>query len=784
MKRHFFLFIFCLVFSSLSFAQPVPCGPDAAMTPTCIEACVICDIDGFTGINASSASGEAPDDFCTTTVHNAQWIAFIAGSENLTIELEVFNCDGSGPGGGFVSGLEVGIYESLDCENFLLVSNCDGDIEDGTTGVFTTTEPLTIGQYYYWVMDGNGGDVCNYTITVTEGTTEVPPLPPAGNITIDAPACIEDTMSFSIPPIVGANFYSWEIDGQPNLTTSPTLDLLWNVGGVHEVCVTAFNVCDTIDPVCVMVDVPMSLTTNLDVDICPDECFEVGDSIFCEPGDYQVMLESFEGCDSLVNLSLGILPAIEVNFEVTICETDSIEVAGTVFYPPGNFQVTTTSYLGCDSVINLTLNSIVCVFEGAIESSSVICHGEETGSINFMITSGNPLFIYQWERLGGNPTGAGTLATTNVNETIPNLPAGTYIVTVFDAFGATTLVLTVNVSEPPPLVVEFLLSDFNGSAISCAGAMNGSVETQVSGGTPDYSFQWNNGGQDANLTGLTAGIYELTLTDGQGCSLVESVSLIEPDSLDFDAVFENPDCGGFNTGSILATNVFGGTEPYLYQLSGGTFGVESVFDNLPGGDYTLTVQDANGCEASENGSLQTPVIPVIEVVDEVTINLAESTTINVSSNILPDFIQWTPGEGLSCDDCLSPTANPFETTTYSVLVASADGCVDSAAVTVNVVKVRNIYAPNVFSPNGDGINDSFTLFGGDAATEIVRLKIFSRWGEELFDGANLPLNDLNVGWDGTFRGEQMQPGVFTWFAEVGFVDGEILLYEGDVTLVR
>lgn len=104
-----------------------------------------------------------------------QWIGFIAGSTNLTLNVKVFGCQ-------IGAGLEVGIYKSLDCENFQLVSNCDGDIQQGETGVFKNTVPLTIGQYYYFVMDGNNGDVCQYTISVVDGTTAVAELPTSGMI--------------------------------------------------------------------------------------------------------------------------------------------------------------------------------------------------------------------------------------------------------------------------------------------------------------------------------------------------------------------------------------------------------------------------------------------------------------------------------------------------------------------------------------------------------------------------------------------------------------------------
>lgn len=155
------------------------------MTSTCLEACIICDIDGFQGRHDSDVMGEAPDGFCTIIVHNAQWIAFQAGSESLSIQLEVSNCV-------LGNGIEVAIYESFDCENFRQVSNCRGGmnpVTNGATGIFNTTEPLTVGQYYFLVMDGNFGDNCDWTFTVLEGSTQVDPLTTSGAIDGPSVAC-------------------------------------------------------------------------------------------------------------------------------------------------------------------------------------------------------------------------------------------------------------------------------------------------------------------------------------------------------------------------------------------------------------------------------------------------------------------------------------------------------------------------------------------------------------------------------------------------------------------
>ncbi|MEM9836029.1 MAG: hypothetical protein AAF828_05980, partial [Bacteroidota bacterium] len=107
----FILLCIATIFAFVLAAQPESCAGNPEMTTDCRDACIICDIDGFTGRNTGNASGTLPPGFCTFITHNPRWIAFIAGSENLTIRIDVSNCI-------LGDGLEIGIYSGDDCNNF------------------------------------------------------------------------------------------------------------------------------------------------------------------------------------------------------------------------------------------------------------------------------------------------------------------------------------------------------------------------------------------------------------------------------------------------------------------------------------------------------------------------------------------------------------------------------------------------------------------------------------------------------------------------------------------
>jgi len=147
-----------------------------------------------------------------------------------------------------------------------------------------------------------------------------------------------------------------------------------------------------------------------------------------------------------------------------------------------------------------------------------------------------------------------------------------------------------------------------------------------------------------------------------------------------------------------------------------------------------------------------------------------------------DSFFWLLKPGLSCYDCPQPIATPFETTTYTLTAEAPGGCTDTDSLTILVQKVRDVYVPNVFSPNDDGENDRFTVYGGPEVLE-VKLEVFSRWGELVFRSIGAA-NDEREGWDGTYKGDLLPSGVYVWRAEILFVDGVMLPYEGDVTLLR
>jgi gliding motility-associated-like protein len=138
-----------------------------------------------------------------------------------------------------------------------------------------------------------------------------------------------------------------------------------------------------------------------------------------------------------------------------------------------------------------------------------------------------------------------------------------------------------------------------------------------------------------------------------------------------------------------------------------------------------------------------------------------------------------------CAGCLNPVITPEFGFTLYLTALDANGCEASDQIRITVEKPWRVYFPNIFSPNNDGFNDTF--FPSVDLSQVVSIntfQIYDRWGEQVFQATNFQPNQPANGWDGTFRGQALDPGVYVFYAEIQFIDGEVELFEGGVTLVR
>jgi len=166
----------------------------------------------------------------------------------------------------------------------------------------------------------------------------------------------------------------------------------------------------------------------------------------------------------------------------------------------------------------------------------------------------------------------------------------------------------------------------------------------------------------------------------------------------------------------------------------------------------------------------------------------DSYSLSVSTDMVVDEIVWSPEKDLSCLDCLNPTVTNSEDGYYSVLLKDKEGCELRDTIYLKGIEKKQdevyIYIPNVFSPNNDGFNDRFYVSSNLINAEYS-MSIYDRWGEKVFANDNLQFNDPNSGWDGTYKGELLNPAVFVYVINIskdGYVQDAIQY--GDLLLLK
>jgi gliding motility-associated-like protein len=251
-------------------------------------------------------------------------------------------------------------------------------------------------------------------------------------------------------------------------------------------------------------------------------------------------------------------------------------------------------------------------------------------------------------------------------------------------------------------------------------------------------------------------------------------------------IITHPDCFDANAGTITIEQS-GGVEPLRYSIDEVNYQSSPIFDQLTGGTYTMTAIDANDCEVKEILWINVPLMVHVELPDDQTVLPGDTVIINAIVNVPYDSlasIVWSGLNNPNCPTCLSQPVAPIITTTYSVIVTSLDGCMDEDAMTLFLERNDEVYVPNIFSPNGDGINDELIIYSGSDVEKILEWVIFDRWGNVVFSANNFLPNNSSSSWDGKTKGRELNPGVFAYRMIVEFHDGQQNILYDDITLIR
>ena len=290
--------------------------------------------------------------------------------------------------------------------------------------------------------------------------------------------------------------------------------------------------------------------------------------------------------------------------------------------------------------------------------TNVSCNGASDGSATVTANGGTTDYTYLWSNAATTPT-------------VNGLAAGTYNVTITDA-NSCVATASITVNEP-----EELISELSAGTIACNGSTT-DITNAVSGGTTPITYNWSNGANTQNLTGVVAGTYSVTVRDNNSCSVVREITITQPNVLTVSVNAGSVACNGSTT--TASAVVSGGTEPYEYQWSNSA--TTQTITDIIAGTYSVTVTDDNGCSTNAFTTITQP--DALAVTISGSTSVCEGTTTTLTANVqggTADFTySWSNGETTNA----ITTPQLTVATEYSVTVTDANNCIVSTNVNVEI----------------------------------------------------------------------------------------------------
>ncbi len=481
-----------------------------------------------------------------------------------------------------------------------------------------------------------------------------------------------------------------------------------------------------------------------------------------QPGTYAATVTDNCGSTQTDNIMLAVPPGPVVNIgfdAVEICMGESFEFSVSGFQ---SYLWAPAALVDCPTcpAVSVAPTTDVCISveatnESGCTSADTVCIAIVTDTAdvfqNRLICEGDSIDFY------------GTALSQ----------PGMYLAT--DTSGNCVEIWHLTLDFYPKTQIEFL------TETACPFAFDGVVTALPNGGAPPYTYEWEVDTVTTNqLSNLDVGTYSVSVTDASSCVVVDSVELGAATRPSVSSEAQAASCFGVNDGAVT----FITDDPNLmFTFLSQTPSSQSSYDSLGSGGYQYFVIDTFGCKWVQFFNIDAPDKIIITLPSNIEAPSCDSVQIEASVNITPFSWNWSPVEYLSCSNCPDPIASPFTTTLYHLTVVDSIGCSAIDSIRVLVDFDGKTYIPNVFSPNDDNINDFFHVHSYCVA-EVRLLRIFDRWGDKVFEASNTPPNNPLYGWDGSFRGKPMNPGLFVYYVEVELFNGTMMTFEGGVTLLR
>ena len=417
-------------------------------------------------------------------------------------------------------------------------------------------------------------------------------------------------------------------------------------------------------------------------------------------------------------------------------------------------------------------------------NDSVSCNGLSDGSaIVDSVTGGNGVYFYLWDANANN----------QITDTASSLIAGTYLVTITDQNGC-SLDSSVTVSQPDSLIVDTL------SVVNpyCSSSNDGSITLNINGGTQPISSNWTNilgtySSTDQDIDSLFVGSYIINVSDYNGCNSTDTITLTPNVEIIVNAGNDTLVCFGDSltlfgastgtTNPTLSWDIFNPITSTDSTISTGSSQVNiSSFtqDSAQIYSFIYTVEEQS-CTVKDSVLVTVVSLPIVDAGLDVTLGYNDPHILGGNpTGPSGASYSWTPITNFTfeSDSILeNPGIDVLSSVTYTVFVTDTNGCISSDQVVVSLIP--NIIVPSGFSPNGDGINDTWEIQNLEAF-ENTTVRVYNRWGTLVYD-----YDESNENWTGGGSSNEMIPvGTYYFIIEFDNYDGERGNITGPITIIR
>jgi gliding motility-associated-like protein len=501
-------------------------------------------------------------------------------------------------------------------------------------------------------------------------------------------------------------------------------------------------------------------------------------------GQDSVIVEEWSLPEPLIQADTLICPAATA---AATTVTDYVSYAwsdGTILpaasLPAGTHTVTVTDTNGCRGADDILITEKIQIF-ARFDGDTTLCAGD--------VAALSVSFTPPWRPTEFTVRGAAgeNLQLQTFGDTTFSLPVNFTTTLSLENISMPDYGCPVIAQGTPRIHANRLNLVFREDPIRCPGGSDGALEAVVSSDFPPYDIDWSNGGSGSRIQSLPEGSYSVTAIDQLGCIVTDSFNLRAPAPIRPRLTLMPPLCRDIDDGSISLDAVAGGAPPFTWRLNETDQGrAPGEATDLPPDTYLIALLDQNACAWDSTVVFPVPPSLSLDAGEDQVITIGESVRLEPVTSIASlVYWRWEALPKMEMDSSLVLEVSPFEKTDFTITVLNDYGCSLTDEVSVFVNKDDQFDAPNAFSPNGDGRNDFFLLYGKESNIEGIDLfEIYDRWGNKIFSTENMEINNELTGWDGRQNGRLLSSGVYVWMAKVRRVDGEVALVYGDVALMR